>query len=202
MKKLLLIAAIFCLAGCGTEEVKFSSPEGCSVEDTEEGAKVVCDDGTVVPINDGVNGSDGEDGDNGYNSLISADRATLSASICPAESGVAIKVGLDTNFNNSLDSSEIQSTTFVCDGQDGQDGEDGQNANNSSYMIVDIADPCGDKPGHFDEVLLVTESEGVIAYFKENGSREFLTVLTPGNYRTTDKQKCNFTVHSDNSITW
>lgn len=65
--------------------------------------------------------------------------------------------------------------------------------------IVDYLD-CAvgnvvDGPG-YDEVILRTKSGKLIAYFKDNGSREFLTLLTPGSYRTTDQQACSFTVNS------
>jgi hypothetical protein len=60
--------------------------------------------------------------------------------------------------------------------------------------IVELIDPCGDDPGRFDEVLLVTANGSIIAYFRENGSRQYLTVLEDGNYQTTDRQRCNFSV--------
>jgi hypothetical protein len=59
--------------------------------------------------------------------------------------------------------------------------------------ITAIIDPCGDKPGHFDEVILATSNGELLAYF-ESGSKRFLTLLSNGNYRTTDKQRCYFTV--------
>lgn len=64
--------------------------------------------------------------------------------------------------------------------------------------VVEFIDPCGDGPG-FDEVLLKTSSGKLIAYF-ENGGDRFLTILSPGNFRTTDSQKCNFTVNSSGEV--
>lgn len=61
--------------------------------------------------------------------------------------------------------------------------------------IVEFIDPCGDGSG-FDEVLLRTSSGQLVAYFQQGGNR-FLTLLEPGNYRTTDNQRCNFTITSD-----
>jgi prefoldin subunit 5 len=66
--------------------------------------------------------------------------------------------------------------------------------------IVQFIDPCLDGPG-FDEVLLKTSSGKLVAYF-ETGSKRFLSLLTPGSYRTTDQQGCNFTVHGNMSVTW
>jgi len=59
--------------------------------------------------------------------------------------------------------------------------------------ITDIIDPCGDFPNHFDEVILKTSSGKFMAYFEQSGKR-FLSELPNGNYRTTDKQACNFTI--------
>jgi hypothetical protein len=63
----------------------------------------------------------------------------------------------------------------------------------TAETIMGYLDCGGDGPG-FDEVVLRTSSGKLIAYFKDNGSREFLTVLTPGNYQTTDESRCNFSV--------
>lgn len=70
----------------------------------------------------------------------------------------------------------------------------------TSLRVTDIIDPCGDFSGKFDEVLLQLSNGAFVAYFKESGSREFLTVLTDGNYQTTDAQKCNFSIVSGNYL--
>jgi len=106
-----------------------------------------------------------------------------------------------------------------ADGKDGKDGKDGINCtvvenvdgalvtcgqssvqvNNgddavqSPYAIEEIIDPCGDYPGYGDEVILKTTSGTLIAYYEAGGKR-FLTTLSDGSYRTTDKQKCSFSV--------
>lgn len=69
--------------------------------------------------------------------------------------------------------------------------------------IVEFYDPCGDKSGKYDEILMKTRSGKWIAYFEETGKSErFLTILSPGgSYRTTDNQKCEFSIDSTtNSI--
>jgi len=63
--------------------------------------------------------------------------------------------------------------------------------NNNS--IVEFIDPCGDNDGQFDEVIMVTSNGDYVAYFESRGKR-FLTVLPNGSYRTTDSQRCNFTI--------
>lgn len=67
--------------------------------------------------------------------------------------------------------------------------------------IVEFIDPCGDMPGQFDEVLLRTSTGKLVAYF-ESGSRRFLTILTPGAYRTTDAQSCLFSVSPLGAVSW
>jgi len=63
----------------------------------------------------------------------------------------------------------------------------------SNDSIVEFVDPCGDNPNKFDEILMVTSTGKYVAYFESGGER-FLTVLPNGSYRTTDAQKCNFSI--------
>lgn len=81
------------------------------------------------------------------------------------------------------------SSQLVTDGLDGQDG-----------VSIEVIDPCGDDPNEFDEILLKLTDGTVIAYFKENGHLEFLSVLDEGNYVTTDKQACEFSIDSNGNI--
>lgn len=66
--------------------------------------------------------------------------------------------------------------------------------------ITEIIDPCGPGSG-FQEVLLRLGSNKLLAHYA-SGSLQFLTVLTPGTYRTTDSQSCTFVVHNDYSVSW
>lgn len=68
----------------------------------------------------------------------------------------------------------------------------------SEKNIVELIDPCGDGPG-FDEILLKLGDGTYIAYF-QSGNKRHLAVLSPGNYRTTDQQRCNFTITSNGDI--
>jgi hypothetical protein len=71
---------------------------------------------------------------------------------------------------------------------------------NAQDTVVESVYPCGDRPNRFDEAFLKTKSGKLIAYFEDGGSR-FLTVLTPGNYRTTDSAPyCYFSVNSQQQI--
>lgn len=64
--------------------------------------------------------------------------------------------------------------------------------------ISEIVDPC-DKQAAFDEVLLKTGDNRVLAYF-ESGSRRYLSELKAGNYITTDGTNCHFSVDSNGNI--
>jgi len=68
-------------------------------------------------------------------------------------------------------------------------------------VISEVIDPCGDYPNHYDEVLLKMGSGTIIAYF-ESGNKRFLSIIKQGNYRTTDKQKCHFSVDINNNVTF
>lgn len=71
----------------------------------------------------------------------------------------------------------------------------------SESEVIELIDPCGDKPGKFDEIIMRLSDDTLVAYFEETG-REFLTILVPGNYQTTDAQRCNFTVTNDLQVVW
>jgi hypothetical protein len=70
----------------------------------------------------------------------------------------------------------------------------------SEDPVVEYYDPCGTKPGSFNEVLLKTRSGNFLCYF-ENGSNRFLTQLSAGSYRTTDGTNCNFTLNANGTVT-
>jgi hypothetical protein len=58
--------------------------------------------------------------------------------------------------------------------------------------VIELVDPCPSVSAQFREVLVRTDSS-IFAYFEQGGQR-FLTALVDGNYRTTDKRACNFTI--------
>jgi len=85
-------------------------------------------------------------------------------------------------------------------GNNGQDGRDGLDGRDGIDAIVEFIDPCGDNPGHFDEVVLKLSTGELLAYF-ESGSHRFLSLIRNGNYRTTDVQNCAFSVNNG-VVTW
>ncbi|NVJ61162.1 MAG: alkaline phosphatase [Gammaproteobacteria bacterium] len=60
-------------------------------------------------------GTDGQDGSNGLTSLVSQTALSVGNANCP-NGGTQIDSGVDTNNNGTLDSSEITSTSFNCNG--------------------------------------------------------------------------------------
>lgn len=58
--------------------------------------------------------------------------------------------------------------------------------------------PCGDLGG-FQEILIKFSDTKIMCYFKD-GSKEFLTILEPGLYVTTDYKKCSFEITEDYEI--
>ena len=92
--------------------------DGTNGTDGQDGA-----DG--APGADGTNGTDGQDGTDGLAALAVTTNLGTGGSNCP-DGGVQIDVGVDDNDNGVLDSSEIDQTTYICNGADGSDGADGQ----------------------------------------------------------------------------
>lgn len=76
-------------------------------------------------------------------------------------------------------------------GPQGLPGVDGEDA------IIEVIDPCGDKPGHVDEVLFRLANGDIAAWYKNVG----LVILEKNvKYQTTDKQKCKFKINNAGAI--
>ena len=90
----------------------------------------------------GTNGSNGSDGATGSNG---ADGASALVSVTPepagancANGGQRVDVGIDANQNGTLDATEIDQTTYVCNGANGSDGSNGLNS------LIDVTpEPAG-----------------------------------------------------------
>lgn len=92
----------------------------------------------------------------------------------------------------------------VSDGKEGEQGEKGESGEkgiDGENAILEVIDPCGPNESGYDEVIFRLNTGDLMAYF-ESGSRRFLTLLTPGNYVTTDDQKCNFQITEDMEVLW
>lgn len=78
-------------------------------------------------------------------------------------------------------------------------GEDGEDAPPTAYTVTELYDPCGDGPG-FDEILFHTYSGEWVAHYAGGGNLQFLALLGPNSYVTTDAQQCHFTIYNDGTI--
>jgi hypothetical protein len=80
---------------------------------------------------------------------------------------------------------------FLTNGEDGDNGED---------AIIEVIHPCNNNEG---ETLLRLSDGTLIVYFKDVlGCKEYLKVLTSGEYTTTDGNYCKYTVLDTGEIIW
>ena len=78
-------------------------------------------------------------------------------------------------------------------------GVDGDNTPSSAYTVTELIDPCV-RQGTFDEILFRTTNGTLIAHYS-HGNKQFLTVIGPGDYVTTDSTNCYFTITPSLEIT-
>jgi len=110
---------------------------------------------------------------------------------------------VNQTVNGAIISCQDGTTAIVTNGTngiDGLDGTDGQDAPPTAYSVTELINPCGQTPG-FNEVLLRLHNNQIIAHFS-SGNLQFLSVIGPGSYVTTDSSSCQFTIHPDMSVTW
>tara|TARA_R110002049_G_C9119525_1_gene558277 strand:+ start:768 stop:1373 length:606 start_codon:yes stop_codon:yes gene_type:complete len=94
--------------------ILFTGFTGCSPEDGTDGLN-------------GTNGIDGADGSNGYNGLIKT-LVEQPGAIC-SNGGFSVQSGLDINDNGTLDTNEVSSTEYLCNG-------DNADFNYQSYVTL------------------------------------------------------------------
>lgn len=188
----LALGVIVLIIGCS----QFNREYKCTVEGNHCGRENETED----------TGSRGEQGDRGPEGQV----GQAGPAGEPGEQGEkGDSCSVDSLSNGAIITCEDGTTAVIYngvdgldgqDGADGEDGEDGEDAPPTAYTITEIIDPCGDQSG-FDEVILRTANEELLAHFA-SGSLQYLTLLPPGSYVTTDGHSCYFTVHSDMSVTW
>jgi hypothetical protein len=66
--------------------------------------------------------------------------------------------------------------------------------------ITEVHDFCGDKPGIVDEVGIKLSNGKLLVYFEDTHNDRRLSVLTPGDYVTSDGSHCYFTISASGSI--
>ncbi len=102
----------------------------------------VLDPNEVTSLKYVCNGAAGTSGRDGQNSLIVASDVPLGSTACPT-GGKAFAIGLDANRNGTLDSGEIKSTQYVCNGAAGAMGPEGTAGMSSLVSVIpqDIGSP-------------------------------------------------------------
>jgi len=183
--------------------VQTEEPKPCLVQAVEGGANIICPDSQAFIANGetgatGNPGLDGANGVDGYSTLVKVANSAL----CVA-GGVEIITGLDLDRNNELDLSEQEYSSTICNGETGATGSPGAPgiagpASTSPFDIVQIIDVCGDAPGILDEIFLKLRNGNIVASFSDNanGQNTRFSLLSNGNFRTTDGSNCFFTVNN------
>lgn len=197
----LIVVTGLTLLGCG----RYTPNDQCIYSGTKCPGEQKGDKGdsgaTGAAGTNGKDGIDGKDGQNGTNGS-QGPRGETGATGPQGPAGQSGEDGSSCSAQRVSNGVSIQCTNgtgaVVFDGQDGEDGEDGEDAEPTAYSIVELKDPCGDQSG-FDEILMRTQSGKWIAHFSSSGNN-FLTVLTPGTYVTTDQTRCMFTLNSAGQI--
>lgn len=191
---------------------------GCTTKPTLEGVAIICGtsdpvvikngkDGTTVVGPQGVSGSQGNEGSQGSRGSVGETGAQgvkgSSCSINQLANG-AIITCTDGTMATILNGTQgVQGDTGTqgdtgAQGSQGAQGSAGSDAPQSAFQIIQVIDPCGTQPG-FNEVLLKTADGHLLAHYAD-GTKQFLTLLTPNSYVTTDFTPCYFIVNSDYSI--
>lgn len=195
------VGLLVLVASCG----QFNKEWKCGVEGnecekvdrrSEDGEDNYSEPGPIGPQgprgNSGPKGDTGAAGNDGSPGQPGADGE--GCTVASAIGGYIMTCGnIQVVILNGLNGQDGQ------DGEDGEDGEDGQDAPTTAYSITEAYDPCGNDPG-FDEILLRTAGGSWIAHFAGGGNLQFLTILTPGNYVTTDATPCYFTLNNAGNI--
>jgi len=112
----------------------------------------------------------GTDGLNGQSSLVDVTEEPVGANC--SSGGFKIDVGLDTNGNGILDSDEVQSTQYVCNGTDGLNGQS---------SLVDVTEePVGancSSGGFKIDVGLDTNGNGILDSYEVQSTQYVCNAL-------------------------
>lgn len=168
----------------------------------------------------GTEGAVGTAGSDGYSIVSREEIILVDDVICPT-GGIRLRLARDLNRNGILDNSDDQQEiASICNGNKGaqgqqgvagtagQSGRDGANGTNGTdapptpFTPVAVIDPCGDKPGLYDEVFFRLANGMLVASFSDNptGNNTRFSVLTAGSYVTTDGSKCYFSVDASGQL--
>jgi len=124
------------------------------------------------------------------NALLALLQGTVNANEASTLNAISILNGQIDQLNTRIDYNDTRIADMLVDIVELQQQD----------SVVEYIIPCGNRPNAFDETLLRTKSGKLLAYFESGGNR-FLSILKPGNYRTTDGGKCYFTVTANMQLT-
>lgn len=229
MKLQFLPFLVLASCGTNTPEKVDTTPQKptCTTTAVNDGVQIVCGNSEPVLVKNGRNGetvvgpqgttgkqgatgsqgsqgSVGEVGSQGpQGSQGSAGASGSSCSIEQYTNGALITCTDGTIaaiYNGAVGAQGSQGSQGETGSQGsvGTTGAQGSSAPAGAFQIVEVIDPCGTQPG-FNEVLLKTADGKIIAHYAD-GAKQFLSILTPNNYRTTDFTPCYFTVNPDMTI--
>ncbi len=99
---------------------------------------------------DGADGTSGTNGANGLNTLVLV--VSEPTGVNCANGGLKVDSGLDTDVDGVLDTTEVTSTTYVCNGAAGADGASGNN--------WPVADAGPDRRAVAAEILVTLDGSG------------------------------------------
>jgi hypothetical protein len=117
-------------ANCTTGGKKVSVGSDTNVNSILDNAEIISSSYICNGV-DGASGSNGANGTNGLNTLV-ATATLLPGDVNCAYGGNKITSGPDANVNGILDSGEVNSTSYVCNGVDGANGTNGANGANGA----------------------------------------------------------------------
>lgn len=136
MKSTLVIGLMVCsllFVGCSPGKRKGADGTSCTVEQTDGGALVVCEDGSSAFLNNGLDGADGQDGLDGLDGTsctITQNEDQSLTIACDDGTEATVVPGIDgrdgVDGQNGVDGKDGVDGADGADGKDGRDGADGQ----------------------------------------------------------------------------
>ncbi len=130
----------------------------------------------------GATGAAGVDGQSGSNSMISMNRVKVESTSCASLSGVQLSSGLDTDRDGVLDSSEIMSTTILCDGANGEVGAAGPAGSNGHSMVFSVVSASVEVCSNGGSVIMMAlDTEGGGVYHPGLPNQQSATICNGAN---------------------
>ena len=171
-KSLLFVGVLLGATACQNYSSNVGEMLGCTL------AGNGCDDGRTGA--QGLTGLPGSDGSNGSSCSV---QTVLASPAAPAG-------GARINCTDGTDA-------LILNGTNGSD------APATPYTVTQVIKPCPTVSGANPEVLLVLANRTILASVSQSasGTNTRLTLITPGNYVTTDGRSCSFSV-SANQVSW